>query len=150
MIGSLKFKGQDGEATMNIWGVESLAQLQTLATSLQSYTNAAIIGASIWLAQDLPTMPDAREQMGFDLVDSKSIIEFNRTNAPAGKPPRSRINYPAPRADMFEQLPSKPGRSKNGGWRVKTGIGNFIASTITNNTNRVLAFSRGWFKAGRR
>lgn len=150
MIGSLKFKGQDGEATMNIWGVSTLSQLQTLAGDLQEYTNAAIIGASIWIDQELSVMPEAREQIGFDLVDSKAVIEFNRTNAPAGKPPRSRINYPAPRQDMFEQLPSKRGRSKNGGWRVKTGIGNFLAFTISNNTNRVLAFSRGWFKAGRK
>ena len=150
MIGTLTFKGQDGERSMNIWGVTSLVKLQELAAALQPYTNAYIYKVSLWSEQALPTMPDARSQAGHDLVDSKAIIEFYRTDAPAGKPPRSRINYPAPRADMFEQLPSKIGRSKNGGWRVKSGIGAYIAFTITNNTNRVLAFSRGWWKAGRR
>ncbi len=150
MIGTLIFKGQDGERSMNIWGVTSMIQLQALAEELQTYTNAAITRLSLWLPQELSTMPEARIQAGYDLCDSKAIIEFYRTDAPAGKPPRARINYPAPRTDMFEQVPSKRGRSKNGGLRVKTGIGAFIAFTITNNTNRVLAFSRGWFKAGRR
>ena len=150
MIGTLVFQGQDGEATMNIFGVASLSDLTAIANELQEYTNAAIIQANIWVDQELSTMPEAREQIGYDMVDSKAIIEFYRSNAPAGKPPVSRINYPAPRADMFEQLPKKRGRSKNGGWRVKSGIGAYIAFTITNNTNRVLQFSRGWLKAGRR
>ena len=145
MIGELIFQGRDGTRAMRLGGVATLAQLTTLATALQTYTNAGIIQARLWVPQTLTGMNSPATEAGFDLVSAKAIMAFSRTGQPNGKAAVSRLSWPAPKAAMFDLISSTVG-SLSGGYRVKSTVGLSFASAINTASNRTLAFHRGWFR----
>lgn len=146
MIGELVFKGRDGERAMRLGGVATLAQLTALATALQPYTNAAIIQARLWVPQELTGMNAPATEKGFDLCSAKSVMVFSRTGQPNGKGAVARLNWPAPKAAMFD-LTAAPIGGKGGGYRVKSAVGLSFASAINTASNRTLAFHKGWLRA---
>lgn len=143
MIGELIFQGRDGKRAMRLGGVSTLAQLTTLATALQTYTNAAIVQARLWVPQELTGLPAAATEKGFDLVSAKAIMTFSRTGQPNGKAAVSRLSWPAPKSTMFDLVSSKTG-SKAGGYRVTSTAGNAFVTAIETAGNRDLAFHKGW------
>jgi hypothetical protein len=143
MIGTLTVMCLDGVRSIRIWGKDlTTAKLATLASTLQTYTNGYIKEAALWESQDLTGMHTPETEEKYDNAQCKGIMTFRRTNAPAGRPYTSRLNWPAPKSQLFEMVSAG---IKNG-YRVKNTYGAMFAGIIQDETNRELVFEMGWLK----
>ena len=145
MIGTITATCKDGSRAMRIWGKSlDLSALTTLAAGLQAYTNAHLSAVTLWEPQTLSGMHAATTEEFWDSCKTKAVMTMRRTNAPAGRPYMSRIQWPAPKSTLFEQV-SGIGPNKSG-YRNKSTYGASIIGILQDESNRTYRFEKGWLK----
>lgn len=145
MIGTITATCLDSTRTIRMWGKSlSLGALQTLASGLQPYTNAYLSGVAVWEPQTLSGMHTATTEEFWDSSRTKAVITMRRLNAPDGRPYMARLNWPAPKSVLFEQVSGAA--PKKSGYRVKSTYGASIVGIIQDESNREFRFEKGWLK----
>lgn len=137
MKGYITFEDKGGKrSTSKISDITSLEALGTLATSLDSFSNAKIISYGVMLKS---SFAGTLQEGAYGSIEDKARFSFV-DQSDADDPATRSLNIPAPDDDILEFI--------NGvGRRVKKSQGDALAAMLSTATGHTIVYSKGHFRA---
>lgn len=133
MLGTIIFQDIKGKKARSNVKVTDKAALNTLCTSLDSFSNAKIIGYSVVDPADFSGTLDGTGT--FTSVEAKLVLTFRYFDTD-GNVCHSRLALPAP-ADVTVD------HKEQTGWRAVLAQGEALAAILTTATGKTMTYTRG-------